>query len=105
MLRALMRRDEGRLGFSMDLFEDQSESDLLGEASECAASLIKHVDNKEVDGIFGVISRVVPSIDGYFDAVLVNCNDETVRANRHRFLSSLRTAFGLFCDFSVVAGE
>ena len=105
MLRALVKRDEGRLGFSSDLFEGQSESDFFGEASKNAGVLIKLIDNKEFNGIFSIISRIVPAVDGYFDAVLVNCDDEAVRANRHRFLSSLRAAFGIFCDFSVVAGE
>ena len=105
VLRALVKRDEGRLGFSSGLFEEQSESDLLGEASECAVTLIKLIDNKEFSNIFNAISRIVHSIDGYFDAVLVNCDDKAVRTNRHRFLSSLRTAFGIFCDFSVISGE
>ncbi len=104
-LGALLRKDEGRLGFSTGLFVERSESDLLGEASACAEKLMKLFVNKEFDKIFIVMSRIVPSIDGYFDAVLVNCDDEAVRANRHKFLSSLRIAFGLFCDFSVVAGE
>jgi len=51
------------------------------------------------------MERLVPAIDRYFDDVLVNCEEEAVRSNRHAFLSSLRTLCGLFCDFSMVAGE
>jgi glycyl-tRNA synthetase beta chain len=105
VLNAFVQKDEERLGFTSDLFGEQSEMDLYNGVSDCAGQLIQLIERKEFSSVFAFIERVVPAINAYFDAVLVNCEDEAVRSNRHRFLSSLRTAFGVLCDFSAVAGE
>jgi glycyl-tRNA synthetase beta chain len=104
-LRALSRRDEEHLGFSSGLFEEDSESELYAQVASCAGRLAELIDNKEFSRIFSVMSGIVPSVDHYFDEVLVNCEDEAVRANRLGFLSNLRSAFGALCDFSAIAGE
>ena len=105
VLRALSSRDEGRLGFSPRLFGEESEWALFDTLSGAATELINILSNNEISRAVDVMNAMVPVIDRYFDDVLVNCEEEAVRSNRLSFLSSLRTACGLFCDFSVVAGE
>ncbi len=105
VLEALASKDEGRLGFSSDLFGDASEGTLLEEVSEAASKILMMMSNNELDQIFDILNDLVPVIDRYFDDVLVNCEEENIRSNRHSFLANLRTAFGLFCDYSAVAGE
>jgi glycyl-tRNA synthetase beta chain len=105
VLEALSSRDEGRLGFSSALFGGQSETALLEEVSKAASILLKAMSNNKLDQVFDVMNNLVPVIDRYFDDVLVNCEEENIRSNRHSFLANLRTAFGLFCDYSLVAGE
>ena len=105
VLEALASGDWGRLGFSSDLFRDESEGILLGEVSKAAAALINILENNELDRSIDVLNDLVPAIDRYFDDVLVNCEEEEIRLNRHSFLADLRLAFGLFCDYSAVAGE
>ncbi len=43
-------------------------------------------------------------VDAFFEAVLVNDDDETVRANRLALLSRIRGATGQMADFSKIAG-
>ena len=105
VLDALASKEEGRLGFSSELFEEQSETALFEAVSKSASELVIILSNNKLDRSFEVMNDLVPVIDRYFNDVLVNCNEEDIRSNRHFFLASLRTAFGLFCDFSAVAGE
>lgn len=105
VLEALASKEEGRLGFSSELFEEPSETALFEAASKAAAELVDILSNNNLDRSFEVMNGLVPVIDRYFDDVLVNCEKGEIRSNRHSFLASLRTAFGLFCDFSAVAGE
>jgi glycyl-tRNA synthetase beta chain len=105
ILDALAKRDEAILGFSAALFEDPTEGLLFEKASQVGAELITILQNKGLDRSMGVLRGIVPAIDKYFDDVLVNCKDERIRDNRLSFLSSLHRAFGVFCDFSVIAGE
>ena len=104
-LRNLASKDEAGLGFSSELFGDESEGVLFEKASEAASGLLNILSDNKLSNSFAVINDLVPTIDRYFDDVLVNCDEEQIRRNRHLFLASLRRAFGLFCDFSAVAGE
>ena len=44
-------------------------------------------------------------IDEFFDKVLVMDNDEALRANRLRLLNRFVAVFGVFADFSRLAGR
>ncbi len=105
IIGALSSRDEGRLGFSPGLFGEESEGALFDALSSAAVELDKVLSNNEISRSIDIMNALVPTIDRYFEDVLVNCEDESVRSNRHAFLSSLRAACGLFCDFSALAGE
>jgi glycyl-tRNA synthetase beta chain len=43
-------------------------------------------------------------VDAFFDKVTVNCDDQTLRANRLRLLSRIRGALGGVADFSKIEG-
>ena len=43
-------------------------------------------------------------IDAFFDTVMVNAEDEAVRANRLALLARIRGATGQVADFSKIAG-
>lgn len=104
-LQGLSSKEEERLGFSSGLFRDESEIVLYDAASSAATELVNIISNNDLDRSFEVMNGLVPQIDRYFEDVLVNCAETDIRSNRHSFLASLRVAFGLFCDFSAVAGE
>jgi glycyl-tRNA synthetase beta chain len=44
-------------------------------------------------------------IDSFFDAVLVNCDDEALRANRHALLNEVRSEFLRVADISRIVLE
>ena len=48
------------------------------------------------------IAALRPHVDLFFDKVLVNANDEQVRANRLALLSSMRREFSTIADFSEI---
>ncbi len=105
VLEALASGDAEPLGFSSTLFRDESERILLEEVSKTAKKLVKTLQNNNLGSVFDDLNDLVPVIDRYFDDVLVNCEEQDIRSNRHFFLANLRTAFGLFCDYSALAGE
>lgn len=41
-------------------------------------------------------------IDSFFDAVLVNCDDKDLQANRHALLSLIRSEFIRVADLSLI---
>ncbi len=53
------------------------------------------------------IASIRPSVDLFFDKVLVNAKDENVRSNRLAFLNGILTEFSTIADFSelVTAGD
>ncbi|MCE7030307.1 glycine--tRNA ligase subunit beta [Jiella avicenniae] len=50
------------------------------------------------------LARLRLPVDAFFDKVLVNAEDEAVRANRLALLSRIRAACGQVADFSRIAG-
>ena len=54
---------------------------------------------------FEILAELVPSINDYFDAVLVNCDDKAIKDNRISFLHALHRVFGNFCYYSEIAGD
>jgi glycyl-tRNA synthetase beta chain len=52
-----------------------------------------------------VISRMRPSVDGFFDKVMVMVEDAPVRANRLALLGSLYKEFSTIADFSELSTE
>ena len=43
-------------------------------------------------------------VDAFFDEVTVNCEDATLRVNRLRLLSQIRTTMNQVADFSQIEG-
>jgi glycyl-tRNA synthetase beta chain len=43
-------------------------------------------------------------VDEFFDKVIVNAEDASIRVNRLRLLSQIRATMGLIADFSQIEG-
>jgi len=50
------------------------------------------------------LAKLRGPVDTFFEKVLVNDEDENVRANRLALLDLIRTATGKVADFSKIAG-
>ena len=102
--------EEKKDGRSYDAVSDQQKFVL--EAETGLASVIKSVDataaakvraNDYRSAIASLASLRGP-VDAFFEKVLVNDPDPTIRANRLHLLAALRNTMHLVADFSKVAG-
>ena len=59
----------------------------------------------DISSVLGVLSELGPTIDTYFDKVLVNCDDKKLRASRHEFLAAVFVLFSRYADFSFIVEE
>ncbi|UCH85218.1 MAG: glycine--tRNA ligase subunit beta [Candidatus Latescibacterota bacterium] len=91
--------------FDRGLFADDSEHRLYDAIREAIPTMMGHDEASDVPSILGVLSELGPDIDSYFDSVLVNCPDETLRQNRHRFLAAVFQLFSRYADFSFIVEE
>ena len=96
----------GKAGRSFDpgLFAEESEKALFEEASKAAGRLLD-LGSVELDSGIEILSGLVPAVNSYFDEVLVNCEDGTVRNNRIAFLLVLSRASGRFCNFLEIVAD
>jgi glycyl-tRNA synthetase beta chain len=90
--------------FDTGLFSERSEIVLFGSASEAAGALLA-LGTTKLEKSVEILSGLVPAVNRYFDEVLVNCEDETVKKNRIAFLLALRRISGRFCDFSLIVSD
>ncbi len=104
-LEGFAERDEGRLGFKTGLFTENEEMIFFDASCQSASRMLELDLPAESGRFFDILSGLVPVVNGYFDKVLINCEDTVVRENRISFLADLYRALGLFCDYSQVAGE
>jgi glycyl-tRNA synthetase beta chain len=90
------------LEFRADRFEDAREGDLLAALRVAAPAIRDAEASHNVRAVLTLLSGLADPIDGYFDQVLVNCDDAAVRANRHGFLSIVYALFSRCADFSEI---
>lgn len=81
--------------------EERALFDSLEEAEKFAADAIAAEDYEKA---MGFMAQLRQPIDAFFDHVMVNVDDETVRANRLALLARIRAATGQVADFSKIAG-
>ncbi len=104
-LEGLAERDESRLGVKRSLFSEKEEQLFFDAACDAASRLARLELPAETARFLEILPGIIPAVNAYFDKVMVNCDDAAVRENRLSFLTDLYKAFGLFCDYSQIAGE
>jgi len=92
-IKNILKQAEFKGGGTPDpvLIEDGPERDLYDEFTRNAGQPIE-----------SVISRLRPKVDLFFDKVLVNVPDESLRRNRLTLLSTLLAEFSTIADFSEI---
>jgi glycyl-tRNA synthetase beta chain len=96
---------DGGGAFSPDLFEDEVEHRLFQEARDKLPILRGFDQAVDFNSVLNVLSSLGPTIDSYFDTVLVNCDREAVKENRINFLAALFALFSRYADFSLIVDE
>ncbi len=104
-IELLAGRREEELGFQSSLFREEAETALYDAVSSSSEKMIELERSRELASIFAILASLAPSINRYFNDVLVNCGDEALRKNRISFLSMIYRYISVYCDFSNIAGE
>ena len=85
-----------------DLFEQGIERDLFKEFEDARARVSSLRNAGDYGGALRVIASLRPSVDTYFDNVMVNAPEADVRANRLSFLARMLREFSTIADFSEI---
>ncbi len=90
-----------------DLLKENAEAKLFSESKSAASALELMLEQKNYEGVLGILLSLRPHIDKFFDDVLVMCDDEKIRRNRLALLDQVNKIFLKFADFSciVIEGE
>jgi glycyl-tRNA synthetase beta chain len=62
------------------------------------------IQNQDFSAAMVALAALREPVDSFFEDVLVNDEDEAVRANRLALLARIRAATGQVADFSRIAG-
>ncbi|MDX1440076.1 MAG: hypothetical protein R3284_09250, partial [Rubricoccaceae bacterium] len=91
--------------FDSASFEDDAERELLAQTRRVIPKLKAADAKQDVAAALKLLSGLGPAIDLYFDKVLVNVPDDTLRRNRHAFLAAIYSVFSRYADFSHIVEE
>lgn len=89
---------------SADLLQEQAEITLgnaIGAVSELNRAAL---GNADYDRALENLAALRGDVDAFFDEVMVNADDPTLRANRLALLAGLRREFTAIADISLLAG-
>ncbi|MBM3618513.1 MAG: glycine--tRNA ligase subunit beta, partial [Alphaproteobacteria bacterium] len=86
------------------LLEAAEEKALASAASDVATKVDALLAKEDFAAAMQQISTLRPAIDAFFEKVIVNADDEKVRANRLALLAMLNGVFIKIADFSLIEG-
>lgn len=93
----------GARGESFAALPEAAETDLCRQAAAAAPGLAAAEASGRQAEAFGLLSALGPAIDRYFDEVMVNAQDEQLRALRLAFVKEIHGLFARYADFGEVA--
>lgn len=88
--------------YDNDLFEDDNESALALKLEQTAPRFDELWQEDDFAGLFGLLRELRPRVDGFFDNVMVMCDDQAVRLNRLNLLKSLVDRLSRLADFNAL---
>ncbi len=91
--------------FDAGAFTDDPERQLAELIRQTIPSLVRYENSSDSRSILRALSELGPSIDEYFDRVLVNCPEADLKANRHNFLAAVYSLFSRYADFSHIVED
>ncbi|MBV6657997.1 MAG: glycine--tRNA ligase subunit beta [Devosiaceae bacterium] len=89
---------------SADLFDQAEEGALHAALNEASAKANAAVAAGDYETAMQALATLRAPIDAFFEAVLVNADDEAVRANRLALLEGVRAEISAIADLSKVEG-
>lgn len=85
---------------SADLLQEAEESALAGQLSALESVVNEHFQRREYAQGLASLAALREPVDAFFDAVMVNAEDEQLRSNRLNLLKQLRDLFLEVADIS-----
>ncbi|MGI9352570.1 MAG: glycine--tRNA ligase subunit beta [Rhizobiaceae bacterium] len=89
---------------SHELLESDSELELEKVLNQIVANASQAIEKEDYSTAMTELAKLRGPVDSFFEHVLVNVEDEAVRANRLALLNSIRTATETVADFSRISG-
>ena len=86
------------------LFDGAEEEALFAALQGAENDAVVSVSEENFEGAMAALAQLRAPVDAFFDAVMVNAEDEKVRANRLALLGRIRAATLQVADFSKIAG-
>ncbi|RWF49351.1 MAG: glycine--tRNA ligase subunit beta [Mesorhizobium sp.] len=86
------------------LFRQGAEKSLFAAVNQAEKQAGEAIQNQDFSAAMLALSVLREPVDSFFEHVLVNDEDLSVRANRLALLTRIRTATGQVADFSKIAG-
>ncbi|WP_027183341.1 glycine--tRNA ligase subunit beta [Desulfovibrio inopinatus] len=85
-----------------ELFAEQAERDLAGALETTGPRFDELWTQSAFSDLFGLLGELRPVVDGFFDNVMVMCDDADIRVNRLNLLLALVSRLGRLADFSAL---
>ncbi|WP_024586302.1 glycine--tRNA ligase subunit beta [Aliihoeflea sp. 2WW] len=86
------------------LFRQPEETALFEAVNHAEKNATQAIQTQDFSAAMLALSVLRVPVDAFFEAVLVNDEDQAVRANRLALLARIRAATGAVADFSKIAG-
>jgi glycyl-tRNA synthetase beta chain len=88
--------------YSKELFEGDAETAFGSKLDEVGPRFDDLWKQGDFAGLMGLLRELRPSVDAFFDNVMVMCDDADVRLNRLNLLKSLVSKLGRLADFNAL---
>ena len=85
-------------------FAAQQEEVLFAALNRAESDAGKAIDREDFSAAMRALSTLSEPVDSFFEGVLVNDDDASVRANRLALLARIRAATDQVADFSRISG-
>ncbi len=86
------------------LLSEPAEKALSAAVNQAESEAGEAIERLDFSGAMRALSALREPVDSFFEEVLVNAEDEAVRANRLALLARIRNATDRVADFSKIAG-
>ncbi|RWF60831.1 MAG: glycine--tRNA ligase subunit beta, partial [Mesorhizobium sp.] len=86
------------------LFREGAEKALFAAVNQAEKEAGEAIQNQDFSAAMLALSALREPVDSFFERVLVNDEDQAVRANRLALLARVRAATDQVADFSKIAG-
>ncbi|MDX9739818.1 MAG: glycine--tRNA ligase subunit beta [Gammaproteobacteria bacterium] len=102
----ILRKTDETLPGQVDdaLLQEPAERKLAQEVRALASELAPLADQGEYTAVLRRLAGLRPAVDGFFDSVLVMCDDAAIRGNRLVLLRELHLLFLQVADLSCLSG-